>query len=60
MKYLFSVLLLCLALAGHTQDVIKFRDLPDGVDMQEFVRRCLDRKLALVPGNAWMTRKPPP
>lgn len=33
MKYLFSVLLFCLALAGHTQEVIKFRDLPDGVDI---------------------------
>jgi len=27
--------------------------LPEGVDMPEFVQRCLARKLALVPGNAF-------
>lgn len=27
--------------------------LPEGMDMPEFVRRCLEKKLALVPGNAF-------
>lgn len=27
--------------------------LPDGVDMLEFVQRCLDGKVAMVPGNAF-------
>ncbi|MEG2842337.1 MAG: PLP-dependent aminotransferase family protein, partial [Ruthenibacterium sp.] len=28
--------------------------LPDGVNMPEFVQKCLSQKLALVPGNALM------
>ncbi|MEG2165237.1 MAG: PLP-dependent aminotransferase family protein [Ruthenibacterium sp.] len=28
--------------------------LPDGVNMPEFVQKCLSKKLALVPGNAFM------
>ncbi len=27
--------------------------LPDGADMEDFVQRCLDKKLAVVPGNAF-------
>ena len=34
--------------------------LPEGVDMPGFVQKCLDRKLALVPGNAFMVDEEAP
>ena len=34
--------------------------LPDGIDMQEFVKRCLERKLAVVPGNAFLVDETQP
>ncbi|MBD5103067.1 MAG: PLP-dependent aminotransferase family protein [Subdoligranulum sp.] len=34
--------------------------LPGGVDMPGFVQKCLDRKLALVPGNAFMVDEAAP
>jgi 2-aminoadipate transaminase len=34
--------------------------LPDGTDMPVFVQRCLDKKLALVPGNAFMVDETAP
>lgn len=34
--------------------------LPDGVEMPAFVRECLARKLALVPGNAFMVDEEAP
>ncbi|MGD9559248.1 MAG: PLP-dependent aminotransferase family protein [Oscillospiraceae bacterium] len=34
--------------------------LPNGVDMQDFVKRCLARRLALVPGNAFLVDESAP
>ncbi|MFQ9681531.1 MAG: hypothetical protein ACLRZH_16835 [Ruthenibacterium lactatiformans] len=34
--------------------------LPEGADMPAFVRECLARKLALVPGNAFMVDEEAP
>lgn len=34
--------------------------LPEAVPMQEFVRRCLQRKLAVVPGNAFFVEEEAP
>ena len=34
--------------------------LPNGVDMMEFVRLCLEKKLAVVPGNAFFVDESAP